>query len=291
VIQHAFDAISLGSLDAMLALGVALVFGVMRLVNFAWGELVMIGGFTIYAMDTVPWPAVVVAVAAVASVAALVMERIAFRPVRGANPTTLLVTSFAVSILLQNVGAIIWGRRAKGVGFGGKLAEPVVIGGKSIALVDVVSIGVAIGVVAGVALFLKRTRTGLAMRAAAEDFVMARLLGVSANTVIAATFAVSGLLAGVAALLLVSSTGTVQITMGLQPVLIGFVATVIGGMGSLVGASLGGFVLGVLTVVMQTALPLSARGYRDAVVFGIVIAILLVRPGGLVSSTALEERV
>jgi branched-chain amino acid transport system permease protein len=291
MIQHALDAISLGSLDAMLALGVALVFGVMRLVNFAWGELLMIGGFTIYVMGSAPWPVTVLAVAAVVSVAALLMERMAFRPVRGANPTTLLVTSFAVSILLQNVAAIIWGRRAKGVGFGGRLAEPVVIGGRSIALVDIVSICVAIAVVAGVAVFLKRTRTGVAMRAAAEDFVMARLLGVSANAVIAATFAVSGLLAGVGALLLVSSTGTVETTMGLQPVLIGFVATVIGGMGSLVGAAIGGFVLGVLTVAMQTALPLSARGYRDAVVFGIVILILLVRPGGLVSSTALEERV
>jgi branched-chain amino acid transport system permease protein len=289
--QHVVDAFSLGSLDAMLALGIALVFGVMHLVNFAHGELVMVGGFTIYLTAGAPWPVVVLCVLVVVALTALLMERIAFRPVRGADPTTLLVTSFAVSILLQSVAAIIWGRRAKGVDFASGLSEPVTIFGTRVAIVDVVSIGVAAVLVAALAVFLKRTPTGTAMRAAAEDFTMARLLGVSANRVIAAAFAMSGILAAAAALLLVASTGTVQSSMGLQPVLVGFVATVIGGVGSLVGAALGGFTLGVLTVVMQVSLPLSARGYRDAAVFGIVILILLVRPSGLVSSGALEERV
>jgi branched-chain amino acid transport system permease protein len=275
----------------MLALGIALVFGVMHLVNFAHGELVMIGGFTIFLTASLPWPLIVIIVLLVVALAAVLMERIAFRPVRSADPTTLLVTSFAVSILLQSIAAIIWGRRAKGVNFASGLSEPVTIFGTRIALVDLVSIGVAVVLVAGLALFLTRTAIGTAMRAAAEDFVMARLLGVSANRVIAAAFALSGILAAAAALLLVASTGTIQANMGLQPVLVGFVATVIGGVGSLVGAALGGFVLGVITVVMQVALPLDARGYRDAAVFAIVIAILLVRPSGLVSSSALEERV
>jgi branched-chain amino acid transport system permease protein len=289
--QHVVDAISLGSLDAMLALGIALVFGVMHLVNFAHGELVMIGGFTIFLTASLPWPLIVIIVLVAVALAAVLMERIAFRPVRSADPTTLLVTSFAVSILLQSIAAIIWGRRAKGVDFASGLSEPVNIFGTRIALVDLVSIGVAVVLVAGLALFLTRTAIGTAMRAAAEDFVMARLLGVSANRVIAAAFALSGILAAAAALLLVASTGTIQSNMGLQPVLVGFVATVIGGVGSLVGAALGGFVLGVITVAMQVALPIDARGYRDAAVFAIVIAILLVRPSGLVSSSALEERV
>ncbi len=289
--QHVVDALSLGSLDAMLALGIALVFGVMHLVNFAHGELVMIGGFTIFVTAALPWPLVVLCVVVVVALGALLMERIAFRPVRSADPTTLLVTSFAVSILLQSVAVIIWGRRAKGVDFASNLSEPVAIAGTRIALVDLVSIGVAVVLVSGLALFLTRTALGTAMRASAEDFVMARLLGVSANRVIAAAFALSGTLAAAASLLLVASTGTVQASMGLQPVLIGFVATVIGGVGSLVGAALGGFVLGAVTVAMQVALPIEARGYRDALVFGIVILILLVRPSGLVSSAALEERV
>jgi branched-chain amino acid transport system permease protein len=291
MIQHIVDAASVGSLDAMLALGVALVFGVMHLVNFAYGELVMIGGYTIFVTATLPWPLIVIIVLAVVGVAALLMERVAFRPVRAASPTTLLVTSFALSVLLQSLAAIGWGRRAKGVDFGSRLAEPVVIGGNRIAIVDIVSIGVAVTVAVGLAIFLRRTWAGIAMRGAAEDFVMARLLGVSANMVIAAAFALSGVLAAASALLLVASTGTVSPTMGLQPVLIGFVATVIGGIGSLVGAALGGFLLGVVTITLQITLPDSARGYRDALVFGVVILILLARPGGLISSRALEERV
>jgi branched-chain amino acid transport system permease protein len=291
MVQHVVDAVSVGSLDAMLALGVALVFGVMHLVNFAYGELVMVGGYTIFVTAGLPWPLIVVITVGVVAVAALLMERAAFRPVRGASPTTLLVTSFAVSILLQSLAAIGWGRRAKGVDFGSRLAEPITIGGKSIALVDVVSIAVALVLAVGLAVFLKRTWVGVAMRGAAENFVMARLLGVSANMIIAVAFALSGVLAAASALLLVASTGTVSPTMGLQPVLIGFVATVIGGIGSLIGAALGGFLLGVVTVTLQIVLPDSSRGYRDAFVFGVVILILLVRPGGLISSKALEERV
>lgn len=291
MIQHIVDSVSVGSLDAMLALGVAVVFGVMHLVNFAYGELVMIGGYTILVTAFLPWPFIVMIVLLVVALGALLMERVAFRPVRRASPTTLLVTSFAVSIFLQSLAAIGWGRRAKGVDFAGSLAKPVVIGGNRIALVDVISIGVAVVVAISFAYFLRRTWAGIAMRGAAEDFIMARLLGVSANMVIAAAFVLSGLLAGISALLLVASTGTVSPTMGLQSVLIGFVATVIGGIGSLVGAALGGFLLGVVTSALQIALPDSARGYRDAFVFGVVILILLARPGGIIATGALEERV
>jgi branched-chain amino acid transport system permease protein len=143
----------------------------------------------------------------------------------------------------------------------------------------------------GLVLLLKRTRLGIQMRAAAEDFRMTRLMGVRADTVIVAAFAGSGALAAVAVLLLIVTSGTVSPGMGLQPVLVGFVATVIGGMGSLIGATVGGFLLGSATVVLQSALPLSARGYRDALVFAAVIAVLLFRPRGLFASRALEERV
>jgi len=291
VTQHVVDALSAGSLDALLALGIALVFGVMHLVNFAHGELIMVGSYVILSFAGLPWPiTVLLAVFSVAGTA-LLMERVAFRPVRHASPTTMLVTSFAVSILLQSLAVIVAGRRPKGTSFGAGLSRPVVIAGTRVALVDIVSIAVAAVLVGLLVLFLKRTWTGVAMRGAAEDFTMARLLGVDANLVIAAAFIMSGVLAAAAAVLLVAQTGTVSPTMGLQPVLIGFVATVIGGIGTLAGAAVGGFVLGVVTVVLQEALPLSTRGYRDAFVFGFVILVLLVRPGGLFGSRALEERV
>jgi branched-chain amino acid transport system permease protein len=140
-------------------------------------------------------------------------------------------------------------------------------------------------------LFLRKASLGVQMRAAAEDFEVARLLGVRANRVIAAAFALSGLLAGVASILLVGTTGSVTPTMGVTPVLIAFIATVMGGMGSLIGAVIGGFVLGALTVVLQIALPLQLRGYRDAFAFGTVLLILLVRPQGLIVPETEQSRV
>jgi branched-chain amino acid transport system permease protein len=291
VLQHLFDAASLGGLYALIALGIALVFGVMNLVNFAHGELLMVGGYTILLTESLPWPLVALLTVSACVLVALLMERVAFRAVRTADATTMLITSFAVSILLQNIVVWIEGRRPKGVAFGSSLADPVHIGSASVPQVELLTIGLIVVLRGGLVIVLKRTRLGIQMRAAAEDFRMTRLMGVRASTVIVAAFAASGALAAVAVLLLIVTSGTVSPGMGLQPVLVGFVATVIGGMGSLVGATVGGFLLGSVTVALQAALPLEARGYRDALVFTVVIAVLLFRPQGLFANRALEERV
>ncbi len=291
MIQHVLDATSTGSLYAVIALGIALVFGVMKLVNFAYGELLVVGGFIIYATESLPWPIVVLCVLAGVAIVAFMMERIAFRPVREADPTTMLITSFAVSILIQSLMVWIAGRRTKGVSFGSSLAEPVSIGSASVPIVELVTIAVIVAVLAGFVYLLQRTETGIQMRAAAEDFKMTRLLGVNANRVIVSAFVGSGVLAAIASLLLITTTGAVSPYIGLTPVLVGFVATVIGGMGSLVGAAVGGFLLGVVTVLFQVALPDSVQSYRDAFVFGGVILVLLVRPNGLFAGGGAEERV
>lgn len=291
MLQHLFDAASTGGLYALIALGIALVFGVMHLVNFAHGELLMVGGYIIIATEQLPWPVVAITAIAAVILTALAMERVAFRPVRTADPTTMLVTSFAVSILVQNV--VVWaaGRRPKGVEFGAGLGSPVHIGAASVPKVELITIGTVVGLLGTLVVLLKRTQLGIQMRAAAEDFRMTRLMGVKADTVIVAAFAASGFLAAIAVLLLIVTTGTVSPGMGLQPVLVGFVATVIGGMGSLIGAAVGGFLLGAVTVALQASLPLSARGYRDALVFTAVILVLLIRPRGLFASKAMQERV
>lgn len=291
MLQHIFDAASTGGLYALIALGIALVFGVMNLVNFAYGELLMVAGYLIFVTESLPWPVVAAVTVLGVVVVALLMERVAFRPVRTADPTTMLVTSFAVSILLQNVVVWIAGRRPKGVSFGNALAHPVDIVGARVPEVEVVTIALVVILLGGLMVVLKRTQLGIQMRAAAEDFRMTRLMGVKADTVIVAAFAASGALAAVAALLFVVTTGTISPTMGLQPVLIGFVATVIGGMGSLVGAATGGFLLGAVTVALQAGLPLAARGYRDAILYSLVILVLLLRPRGLFATRAMEERV
>jgi branched-chain amino acid transport system permease protein len=174
------------------------------------------------------------------------------------------------------------GATARGANLPLTLSRPVSIGGLNIALLDLMTIAGTVVLILVLAVFLNRTRFGLQMRAAAEDFPMARLLGVRANRVVSGAFAISGILAGVVALVVVAKTAILTPTLGPTYVLIGFVAVVLGGLGSLPAAGLGGFVLGFLTVGLQAWLPYSLRSYRDAFVFGLVIVILLVRPQGLI---------
>jgi branched-chain amino acid transport system permease protein len=210
---------------------------------------------------------------------------------RGASPPTLLIASFAVSYGLQNLAILIEGSAPKGTHVSSWLSESYQIGSVSVPKLDLVTVGVTIALLVALGLFLQRTRTGVQMRASAEDFRMARILGVRANTVIATAFGISGLLAGIGAYLLVAQTGEVSPDLGSNPVLYAFVATVLGGMGSLPGAVLGGYVFGAIFVALQSYLPLELRSYRDAFAFAAVIAMLLVRPQGLIVSRSVVSRV
>jgi branched-chain amino acid transport system permease protein len=283
-IQYLISSLSLGGLYALMALGLVIVYGILRLVNFAYGELVMIGGYGLLLFGDSPLPWIIVALLSVivAVIAGVLMERIAFRPVRDSSPTTMLITSFALSTLLQSVALLTVSPRPRAPRLPSIFVESFTIGGLQIKIVDL--IGIIIGVLALVVLtvFLRRTVIGLALRAAADDFTMTRLLGVPANRVIAAAFAISGLMAGIVALFWIGRTGQTYPTVGLQPVLIAFIASVVGGMESLRGAVLGGYVLGFLTMGLQTWLPQGVNNYRDAVMFGIVIVVLLLRPQGLI---------
>jgi branched-chain amino acid transport system permease protein len=290
-IQHVIDAVSLGSLYALLALGVALIFGIMNLLNFAYGELIMIGAYALYVLRDLPFVAQALGALLIVVAASILLERIAFRPVRGANGAVLLVTSFAVSFALQSLAIVIFGARAKGVALPAWLSSSITIGDLRIDSLSLITVAVAAIVLVSFALFLRRSPIGIQMRAAAENFTTARLVGVRANSVIVTAFVLSGLLAGIAAILVVADGGTVSPAMGSSLVLVAFVATIIGGMGSLGGAALGGFLLGALTVALQVLLPIELRPYRDAFLYGGVILILVLRPGGLVSVRAAMERV
>jgi branched-chain amino acid transport system permease protein len=290
VVQIVLDGVSLGGLYALVTLGIALVFGVMRLINFAHAQLIMTGAYATVLLQSQPSPVMVVGTVLAVVVLALAMERIAFRPIRNADPTTLLVTSFALSYLIQNVAILIFGL-PKSVNILGQLDSPVVIGGVHLSGLDLTVIGITIVLLVGLSLFLGRSRLGIQMRGAAEDFQMARLMGVRANRIIAVAFAISGAFAGVVAVLLAVQVGVVTPSFGVEPVLIGFVATVVGGMGSLFGAAVGGFSIGILSAVLQSVLPFGVVPFRDALVFSLVIVTLLIRPQGLLPSASLRERV
>jgi branched-chain amino acid transport system permease protein len=291
-IQYIIDGLSLGSLYALFALGIALVFGIMGLINFAHGELIMAGGYSLVVLESPPSPARLVVMVLVVVLLALAIERIAFRPVRRADPETMLVTSFAVSFFLQSLATMIFGGLPLSVKSWATItSSSFSVGAVRIQYVDLLEVGVTAVLLISLGLFLGRTKLGIQMRAAAEDFTTARLMGVRANTVIATAFAISGFLAAIAAMFLVSETGIVYPTVGLAPVLAAFIATIIGGLGSLPGAVLGGYLLGAITVALQAELPQGLAPYRDAFVFGAVIVVLSLRPQGLLVARSTFTRV
>jgi branched-chain amino acid transport system permease protein len=300
-LQVLIDAIALGSLYALVALGIGLVFGVMKLVNFAQGDYIMIGAYALVVpsasltpammLGALPVGLMIAGVILVVICLSLATERVAFRPLRQGNSVTLLISSFAVSYLLQHIVMFIHTGRPKAINIGAELTQAIDFFGLRIAAVQLLTIAATAILLAALVIFMKRTPLGIQMRAAAENFEMTRLLGVSANFVISLAFIISGFLAGVVSLLLVVQTGTLEMRMGVMPAVFGFFATVIGGMGSLSGAVLGGFVVGIFSVLLQSYLPLELRPFRDAFVFALVILILVVRPQGLIVVQSARERV
>jgi branched-chain amino acid transport system permease protein len=301
-IQLVVDALSLGSQYALVALGIGLIFGIMRMIDFAHGDLIMLGAYALVvptAADVAPplignWPAaaMIAAITALMAGAGLLTERFAFRPLRrrDADGATLLISSFAVSYLLQSVVLFVHTGRPKSVSIFAALTQQMQIASVRVALVDVVTIGVTALLLVAMMLFLRRVRWGIEIRAATEDFTMARILGVRADAVIALAFAIAGGLAGILSLLYVAKTGVLDFRMGVPLAIAGFVGTVIGGMGSLFGAVLGGLFLGVASSLLQALLPEVLRPGRDAFLYGLVIFVLLVRPQGLFARRDSGER-
>ena len=283
-IRFIVDVASLGSLYALMALGLVLVYGILRLVNFAYGELIMIAGYTLYLLSGSPLPWLVMAACAVvaALAASVLTERVAFRPVREKSLTAMLITSFAVSTLFQNAALLFISPRARLVPLPDLFSESIVIGGMLFFVRELLAIVVSISMLVLFTALLNRTVLGIALRAAADNFRMTRMLGVPANLVIGVAFAISGFLAGIVALFWLGRTASVMPGIGLEPLIVAFVAKVLGGMQSLVGAVVGGYVLALMTVGINTFLPQALVDYRQAFTFSLVILILLFRPEGLV---------
>lgn len=282
-LQQFVNAVALGGTYALLALGLAIVFSIMGLINFAHGELMTISGYALFFCGLAGLPFLAAAPLAVlaAVVAALLMERIAFRPVRNASGATMLVTSFAVAIILQTLFQNLIAARPRPVSLPDALTRTVEIGGFLVGVNKIAAIVVAFAMMAVLNLFLKRTATGIAMRAAAQDFAVARLMGVKADRVIAGAFALSGLLAGVAAVLWVSQRASVDPFMGFVPVLKAFIASILGGLGSLTGAVAGGMALGFIEIFLTAYLPPEWQEFKEPIGLALVIAVLLMRPNGL----------
>jgi branched-chain amino acid transport system permease protein len=295
-LQALIDAVGLGAVYALIAVGIGLVFGVLRIINFAYGQLIMIAAYML--VFTQGWGDVVAILIAVAAAvfASLVMDRAVFRPLRNTSPATVLVATFAVSYLLQNLALLRYTYQNRPVGDSvgvlGGLNQAADIGSLHVRWITFVAIGTGVVSLVAIALLLNRTSIGLQMRAAAADFHTARMVGVRANTVIMAAVAVSGVLAALSAVILTVQTPQVTNTTGLSETIFVLIGVVVGGMTSLVAATLGGFLIGFANSFLgfelasqgstsQTAVPFTSSVYLPSVIFVLVIIVLLLRPDGL----------
>jgi branched-chain amino acid transport system permease protein len=293
--QQVVNALSLGSVYALLALGVAAVFSVLGLINFAHGELVTLSGMMMLLLGTrgVPWAVIVPITILSGGLAAVGMERVAFRPVRGAPAVTLLLTSLGLSIIIQNIFLVAgFGARSKNIDIPDWSNSTFHIGSVIVQWFDVATVLSTMAALGLLTLFLRKSVRGLALRAAAEDFTMTRMMGIRANSVVTLAFLVSGLLAGLAAFFYIGAFGQVGYNYGFTPLLKGFVAAVIGGLGSLSGAVLGGYILAALEIFFQVSLPTENVPFYEAIVYSIVIFVLLARPQGVLAGRGIGiERV
>lgn len=290
--QALIDAVALGSVYALVAIGLALIFGVMRMINFAHGELITAAGYTLVVAHRLPAP-IAIGLAVLVSVSlAWLMERAAFRFLRNAPPATMLVATFAVAFALEAVWLIAFGARGESADLLSSLNRPAISGEVTIRWVTIAMLGVGGILLGATTLLLNRTNIGLQMRAAATDFRAARLLGVRADAVISVAFVISGVLAAAVAVLLTAQRPLVTPTFGLEVTILALVGIVVGGMDRLTTATMGGFAIGFLSSLLGNLLPAGERVFLPSAVFLVVIIVLVVRPEGLFSrrsQTAVER--
>ncbi|MXW62046.1 MAG: branched-chain amino acid ABC transporter permease [Acidimicrobiaceae bacterium] len=292
LLQNLIDGLGRGSIYALLALGVAVVFGVMHLLNFAHGELITISGYAAYAAGQQGWSWYIIAplIVVCAVVASLVIERVAFSRVRGESDFTLLLTSFGVHFVVSAAFLLYVSASVKTYPRPGWVTNTYSVGPLNIEVFDTVVIVVTIVTLIATTMLLQRTMFGLALRAASADFDTARLMGVKSDSVIRGAFALSGLLAGIAGVFWLMRSGSTTPSAGIDPMLKGVLAALIGGLGSLRGAVLGGFALGLAEVLLRSRLPDSIASLTEGVVFVLIALLFIFRPQGLIT-VAHAERV
>jgi branched-chain amino acid transport system permease protein len=281
--QTLADAVGLGSIYALMAVGIGLVFGVLRLVNFAYGQLVMAGAYAIAYGSQRGWPVWTSILLCFGVVLALsfALDQAVFRPLRGQTPAVMLVATFAVAFLMQSIALVWFGPLGKIATSLASLNRPVTVGNTDIRKIAIVATVVAAVSLVLLVLLLNRTRVGLEMRAAALDFSTARLLGVRANRVIGSAVLISGVLAAIVAVMLTVQTPLVTPDFALRDTILVLAGVVLGGMNRLVSATLGGFAIGFAAGLLGGALPTDQSQYLPSFLFAAVIIVLLIRPGGL----------
>lgn len=289
--QHLANGISLGSLYALIAIGYTMVYGILRLVNFAHGDIFMLGAYlTFYgAMYTpLPWWLVFIGAAILTGFLGFILEKLAYKPLRGKPRITIMISAIGASFLIQNLAILIFGGRPKAFPIPDVFKGVVIIGGVSISVVTFVIPAVTLVLLFGLTYWINKTKTGMAMRALSKEYEAASLMGIDINRIISITFFVGSFLGAVGGILWGIKYPQLLPLMGVIPGIKCFIAAVIGGIGNIKGAVLGGFILGLGEILLVAFLP-SMTGYRDAFAFVLLIVILLVKPTGLMGERLAEK--
>lgn len=290
-VQGLINGLNQGAIYALIALGYTMVYGIIRMINFAHGDFIMIGAYTLF--YTIPlmvdagmpaWMAVIVAVAVCALVGVLV-EILAYRPVRKAGPMSALITALAMSIFLENLAMVLFGAKPHNVQAIFSLPT-IMVGGVSLPLNVLLTIGIGVAMMLCMQLFVKKTKLGKAMRAVPQDKDASTLVGINVNKIITLTFAIGSGLAAIAGVLLCSAYPTLMPTTGSMPGIKAFTAAVFGGIGSIPGAMIGGILLGIIEIFSKAYI---STQLSDAIVFAVLIVVLIVKPDGLLGKHVSEK--
>ena len=287
MINTLINGLCLGGIFALIALGYTMVYGIAKMLNFAHGDIIMVGAYAILttlSLTGLTVPAVVVAVV-VCTLLGIVTEKVAYRPLRGASPLAVLITAIGVSYLLQSVAQLVYGTKSRSMSIGN--FGTVEFFGVSISVSSLITLGLCLVIMVGLTLFINKTRIGCAMLAVSEDRGAAQLMGINVNGIITLTFAIGSALAAFASMCYLMQIPSVTPTLGSMPGIKAFTAAVIGGIGSIPGAMIGGILLG---VIEKLALSVPALApYTTAIEFGLLIVILLFKPTGLLGKKTREK--
>lgn len=281
------DGLSLGSIYALIALGYTMVYGIAKLLNFAHGDIIMVGAYAILTAMTLcgnPFIAILAAII-ICTLLGIFTEKLAYKPLRGSSPLAVLITAIGVSYLLQSVAQLIFGAETRPVTIAN--FQPIQIGGLRISVAAVITLIIGAVIMAGLTLFINKTKIGRAMLAVSEDRGAAQLMGINVNMIITVTFAIGSALAAFASTFYLMQIPNTSPTLGSMPGIKAFTAAVIGGIGSIPGAMLGGVLLGLIEKI-SLSIPVLAP-YTTAFEFGLLIVILLVKPTGLLGKKIREK--
>ena len=288
IMEQLMNGLRTGSIYALIALGYTMVYGIAKMINFAHGDIIMVGAYTLYigiALLHLPVIAAMLLTAVVCSVLGVLIEKIAYKPLRNAPPLAVLITAIGMSYFLQSVALLIFSSTP--IPFKSVInLDSVQVGSVNISGITIVTLVVTTVIMVALTLFINKTKAGSAMRAGSEDRGAAELMGINVNGTISMTFAIGSALAAVAGILYICQYQSLRPTLGALPGIKAFVAAVLGGIGSVPGAMLGGIVLGLIESLSKAYI---STELADAIVFGVLVVVLLVKPSGLLGKKTLVK--